>query len=103
MAVAAGRSVEQRDSDRPRPLGYSGPRWSSLQPAEEDEIDLTATVIRRAPWNKGTVVGEKAPFKVKDIWAIRVRLQIQMRTRDLFDLGIDSKLRGCDLVKLRVP
>jgi hypothetical protein len=43
-------------------------------------------------------------LKVKDIWAIRVRLQIQVRTHDLalFDLGIDSKLRGCDLVKLRV-
>jgi hypothetical protein len=46
----------------------------------------------------------RRPLKVKDIWAIRVRLQIQGRTRDLalFDLGIDSKLRGCDLVKLRV-
>ena len=46
----------------------------------------------------------KVPLKIKDIWAIRVRLQIQVRTRDLalFDLGIDSKLRGCDLVKLRV-
>src|SRR5689334_23215440 len=61
-------------------------------------------VVRREPWNKGKLVGQKAPLKVKDIWAIRVRLQIQARTRDLalFDLGIDSKLRGCDLVKLRV-
>ena len=60
--------------------------------------------VRREPWNKGKLVGQKAPLRVKDIWAIRVRLQIQARTRDLalFDLGIDSKLRGCDLVKLRV-
>jgi len=67
-------------------------------------MDTTATVVRRGPWNKGKLVGQKAPLKVKDIWAIRVRLQIQVRTRDLalFDLGIDSKLRGCDLVKLRV-
>jgi hypothetical protein len=50
------------------------------------------------------LVGQKAPLKVKDIWAIRVRLQMQCRVRDLalFNLGIDSKLRACDLVKLRV-
>ena len=59
---------------------------------------------RRDPWNKGKLVGQKAPFKVKDIWAIRVRLQLAKRTRELalFDLGIDSKLRACDLVALRV-
>lgn len=57
-----------------------------------------------APWNKGKVVGQKAPFKLKEVWAIRVRLQMEHRIRELalFDLGIDSKLRGCDLVKLRV-
>ena len=62
------------------------------------------SVVRRGPWNKGKLVGQKTPLKVKDIWAIRVRLQIQARTRDLalFDLGVDSKLRGCDLMKLRV-
>lgn len=67
-------------------------------------MDATATVVRREPWNRGRLVGQKAPLKVKDIWAIRVRLEIQTRTRDLalFILGIDSKLRGCDLVKLRV-
>ena len=60
--------------------------------------------LSREPWNKGKLVGQKAPLKVKDIWAIRVRLQIQGRIRDLalLDLGIDSKLRGCDLVNLRV-
>ena len=56
------------------------------------------------PWNKGKLVGQKAPFKLKEIWAIRVRLQLFGRTRELalFDLGIDSKLRACDLVSLRV-
>jgi integrase len=56
------------------------------------------------PWNKGKLVGQKAPFKLKEIWAIRVRLQIFCRTRELalFDLGIDSKLRACDLLKLKV-
>ncbi|VDY06635.1 MULTISPECIES: tyrosine-type recombinase/integrase [unclassified Thiomonas] len=56
------------------------------------------------PWNKGKVVGQKAPLKLKDIWAIRVRLQLEHRTRELalFNLGLDSKLRGSDLVALRV-
>jgi integrase len=56
------------------------------------------------PWNKGKLVGQKAPLKLKDIWAIRVRLQIGHRTRGLalFNLAIDSKLRSCDLVALRV-
>jgi len=58
----------------------------------------------REPWNKGKLIGQKAPFKVKDIWAIRTRLQMGGRIRDLalFDLGLDSKLRGCDLMKLKV-
>lgn len=62
------------------------------------------TTNRRQPWNKGKLVGQKAPLRLKDIWAIRVRLQIAQDTRDLalFDLAIDSKLRACDLTKLRV-
>lgn len=58
----------------------------------------------REPWNKGKIVGQKAPFKVKEIWALRVRLQMEGRVRELalFNLGIDSKLRGCDLVALKV-
>src|SRR5438046_1015336 len=56
------------------------------------------------PWNKGKIVGQKARFKLKEIWALRARLQLQHRVRELalFDVGIDSKLRGCDLVGLRV-
>jgi len=55
-------------------------------------------------WNKGKLVGQKAPLRLKEIWAIRIRLQLANRIRDLalFDLAIDSKLRSCDLVKLRV-
>lgn len=58
----------------------------------------------REPWNKGKLVGQKAPLRLRDIWAIRVRLQIAERTRDLalFDLALDSKLRAGDLTKLRV-
>lgn len=57
----------------------------------------------RVPWNKGKLVGQKAPFKLKDIWALRVRLQMEGRVRELalLNLGIDSKLRGCDLVALK--
>ena len=58
----------------------------------------------REPWNKGKIVGQKAPFKLKDIWALRVRLQMKARVRELalFNLGLDSELRGCDLVALKV-
>lgn len=58
----------------------------------------------RSPWNKGKVVGQKLPLKAKEVWAVRFRLQLQHRARDLalFNLGIDSKLRGCDLTTLRV-
>src|SRR4051812_31998132 len=65
---------------------------------------IISTKSHREPWNKGKLVGQKAPLKLKDIWAIRVRLQISARMRDLalFNLAIDSKLRACDLVKLRV-
>ena len=58
----------------------------------------------REPWNKGKLIGQKAPFKPKDIWALRVRLQQEHRARELalVNLGIDSKLRACDLVSLKV-
>ncbi|MBL0389513.1 tyrosine-type recombinase/integrase [Ramlibacter monticola] len=60
--------------------------------------------VHREPWYKGKIVGQKAPLKLKDIWALRVRLQMESRLRELalFNLGIDSKLRGCDLVGLKV-
>ncbi len=58
----------------------------------------------RTPWNKSKLVGQKPPLKLKEVWAIRIRLQLAGRLRDLalFNLAIDSKLRGCDLVSLRV-
>jgi len=56
------------------------------------------------PWNKGKLISQKPPLKLKDIWAIRIHLQLGKRTRELamFNLAIDSKLRGCDLVNFRV-
>jgi hypothetical protein len=55
-------------------------------------------------WNKGRLLGQKPPLKPKEIWSIRIRLQLASKTRDLarFNLALDSKLRGCDLVNLRV-
>ena len=55
-------------------------------------------------WNKGKLMGQKPPLKPKEIWSIRIRLQMSKRRRDLalFNLALDSKLRACDLTKLRV-
>lgn len=56
------------------------------------------------PWNKGKLIGQKPPLKPREVWAIRVRLQIANKKRDLalFNLSLDSKLRGCDLLSLKV-
>ena len=58
----------------------------------------------RRPWNKGLLVGQKKPLEPRHVWSIRVRPEIARSMRDLaiFNLAIDSKLRGCDLVKLRL-
>lgn len=59
---------------------------------------------RRAPWNKGRLTGQKPPLKLREIWAIRTRLQMSSNGRELamFNLAIDSKLRACDLTRLQV-
>jgi integrase len=61
-------------------------------------------ICRRAPWNKGKLIGAKPPLRPKHVWSIRTRLLVEGRTRDLamFNLAIDSKLRGCDVVALKV-
>ena len=66
--------------------------------------DLQCNHGHQVPWNKGKLVGQKLPLKLKQVWAIRVRLQIADNVRDLalFNLAIDGKLRSCDLVKIRV-
>src|SRR3982074_3162539 len=58
----------------------------------------------RTPWNKGKLIGAKPPLRPKHVWSIRTRLLVEERTRDLamFNLAIDSKLRGCDVVSLKV-
>ena len=59
---------------------------------------------RRPPWNKDKLIGAKPPLRPAHVWAIRTKLQIEVRLRDLamFNLAIDSKLRGCDVVAVRV-
>ncbi|MEO1775027.1 MAG: tyrosine-type recombinase/integrase [Pseudomonadota bacterium] len=67
-------------------------------------VNLPAIRPRRPAWNKGRIVGQKRPLLPKHVWAIRVRLEIAENVRDLalFNTAIDSKLRGCDLVRLKV-
>jgi integrase len=67
-------------------------------------IYLPQIVKASIPWNKGKLVGQKPPLKQREIWAIRIRLQLKKEPRELamFNLAIDSKLRSCDLVKLKV-
>src|SRR5438067_5909399 len=70
---------------------------------QEDESS-TAIAPKRPSWNKGKLTGAKPPLRPKHVWSIRSKLQLEGRTRDLamFNLAIDSKLRGCDVVALKV-
>src|SRR5436190_4301941 len=69
-----------------------------------DPIDAIPQASSREPWNKGKLIGAKPPLRPKHVWSIRTKLQIAGRTRDLamFNLAIESKLRGCDVVSLSV-
>ena len=64
----------------------------------------TSTTAPRTPWNKGRLIGQKPPRKLREVWSVRTRLQMAGDTRQiaLFNLAIDSKLRGCHLVRLMV-
>jgi hypothetical protein len=65
---------------------------------------ITTTDRERRPWNNGKLIGQKPPLQPKHVWAIRTGLQLAKRSRDLalFNIAIDSKLRGCDVVSLKV-
>ena len=67
-------------------------------------VQLPVVTPKRRAWNKGRLVGQKRPLLPKQVWAIRARLELAANLRDLalFNVAIDSKLRGCDLVTLRV-
>src|SRR5258708_2514615 len=70
----------------------------------QHEVIAVPTPDKRVPWNKGRLTGAKPPLRPKHVWSIRTKLQIEGRVRDLamFNLAIDSKLRGCDVVAIRV-
>ena len=70
----------------------------------QDIANSELSAPKRIPWNKGKLTGAKPPLRQKHVWSIRTKLQIEQRTRDLalFNLAIDSKLRGCDVVALKV-
>ena len=70
----------------------------------EPQTQLPTTTTGRLAWNKGKLTGAKLPLRPKHIWSIRSKLELERRTRDLamFNLAIDSKLRGCDVVALKV-
>ena len=70
----------------------------------QDQVNAIPTPHRRVPWNKGKLTGAKPPLRPKHVWSIRTKLQIEGRDRDLamFNLAIDSKLRGCDVVAIKV-
>jgi integrase len=70
----------------------------------QDNTNFELPAPKRTPWNKGKLTGAKPPLRQKHVWAIRTKLQIEKRNRDLalFNLAIDSKLRGCDVVALKV-
>ena len=69
----------------------------------QDQLTAAPTPLKRVAWNKGKVTGAKPPLRPKHVWSIRTKLQIGGRARDLamFNLAIDSKLRGCDVVAIR--
>ena len=70
----------------------------------QNQVNAALTPDKRLPWNKGKLTGAKPPLRPKHVWSIRTKLQIEGRVRDLamFNLAIDSKLRGCDVVAIRV-
>jgi len=70
----------------------------------ENDAIPSSSPPRRQPWNKGKLIGAKLPLRASHVWSIRTKLQLEGRTRDLalFNLAIDSKLRGCDVVAVRV-
>ena len=70
----------------------------------DNQSEASGRPPRRPPWNKGKLIGPKPPLRPSHVWSIRTKLQMARRKRDLplFNLAIDSKLRGCDVVAIRV-
>src|SRR5712664_2849688 len=105
LCAAATGAPQKPDADwRPGALALR-PCWSFSQARRMTMQDNeTEAAPKRAAWNKGKLIGAKPPLRPKHVWSIRTKLQIADRKRDLamFNLVIDSKLRGCDVVALKV-
>jgi integrase len=69
-----------------------------------EAVNTMESVSKHVPWNKGKIVGANPPLRPKHVWSIWTKLQVEGRVRDLalFNVAIDSKLRGCDVVALKV-
>lgn len=78
--------------------------WRPKLTANDNERSSTDHLPLRPPWNKDKLVGPKPPLRPGQVWSIRTKLQMEGRVRELalFNLAIDSKLRGCDIVAVRV-
>lgn len=78
----------------------------SLLRGSHNQVSYTSEglIMNTSPWNKNRIIGQKKPLQISQIWGIRIRLELEGKTRDLalFNMALDSKLRGCDLVKLKV-
>jgi integrase len=101
---AVGRDVNGSSWRIPKPRSPQRPGRATLTAPTQERVMRSVQEGTRVPWNRGQIIGPKPPLKPRHIWAIRTRLQLARRVRELaiFNLAIDSKLRGCDLVKLKV-
>jgi len=81
-------------------IGIGGWRGGQIMP----RVQLPATTPKHRAWNKGRIIGQKRPLLPRQVWAIRARLELAGNLRDLalFNVAIDSKLRGCDLIELAI-
>lgn len=103
VSSAKNSSIVLPDSCRSPPAGLGRiltpetvrGKWAGFHNRSTVIDQLIHITSRSGPWNKGKLVGQKAPLRLKEIWAIRIRLQLGNRTRELalFNLGVDSKLR----------
>src|SRR5262252_3363557 len=86
------------------PKRHHGHPHQERSMAMDDQCTLFTSSTKHEPWNKGKFTGAKPPLRPKRVWSIRSKLQAEGRTRDLamFNLAIDSKLRACDIVALKV-
>src|SRR5208337_4874122 len=110
-ARSSAKDTEQAFQGIPAETGHStavdgscsvSQPWRRIM--EDNQMPAADRLAPRSPWNKGKLVGAKLPLRVSHVWSIRTKLQIEGRKRDLalFNLAIDSKLRGCDVVAIRV-